>query len=143
MADEILNLDFTGVETGFVAMPIGLYRLRIEEKPLVAPSKKSGESQVNFKFAVVEPGFEGRILFHHCSLQQQALWKLRKTLEAFGVETPQGPIQLDLKTLVGREALAQVGQEDYEGKTKNNITDLMKVDGQAEYPGAGSTVAPF
>lgn len=138
-----LNLDFTGITTDFAPMPIGIYRIRLNEKPTVEPSKKSGENQVNFVFEVIEPEFEGRKLFMHCSLQPQALWKLRKALNGLGVETPDGPIQLNLADLIGREALASVTQDEYQGKMKNQLDELLPLDGSVDYPGAASVTAPF
>lgn len=138
----VVAIDFTGVSSGFEAMPIGNYRSRIQELPKVEPSKKSGEMQVNFVFEVVEPGYEERKLFHHCSLQPQALWKLRKTLEALGVEVPNGPMTLDLQALVGRECYLQVGQEEYKGQMKNTILELISLEGD-QYPGEGSMQAPM
>lgn len=140
---DVLDLDFTGVASEFPTMPIGVYPVRVDEKPEVAPSKKSGEPQVNFVFNVIDPDFEGMKLFLHCSLQPQALWKLRKALNALGVETPDGPIKLNLGDLLGREALAQVTQEEYKGKIKNALSELLPKDGSVEYPGAGSVKAPF
>ena len=49
------------------------------------------------------------------SLADNALWKLKRTLEALGAEIPQSKLRLDTEKFVGRLGLIHVVDEPYVG----------------------------
>ena len=117
-----LNLDFTGVEASKLLKP-GTYLATVDEVT-VETSDNSGEDYLKF----VMKTESGATLFHNTSLQPQALWKLRNTLEAMGLEVPNSAMDLDLEELVGQELGVIVENETYQGKTKSRIVDVISVD---------------
>jgi len=121
----ILQFDFTGVQTEFEPLPVGLYSAAVEEVTFIPHSKKSGEPSVKFVFIVTDTEYEGRKLFYNTSLQKQAAWKFVKTLNALGVEVPSGPARMNFGELVGLPCVLSLTTGEYDGKPKNEIVEVL------------------
>lgn len=124
-SSSVLVIDIEGVSTKFVAMPVGVYTAVVDEAEHVPSSKKSGNPFIKFTFSITHPEFDGRKQFHNCSLVKGALWKLLKTLEALGVPHEGTELRLDLEGLVGLPCSLSLGIEDYKGKPKNSVIDVL------------------
>ena len=84
----------------------------------------------------------GRQFFHNTSLADNALWKLRETFDAFGVDTT-----TNTDTLIGRKCKALVyksiaEQGKRQGQFVNAIQELMPLSGSAPGVGAVKVGAP-
>lgn len=132
----VLTLDFTGVSTEFEPLPVGIYQAVVSELEYVASSEKSGNPYLKFVFEIREEGYTGRKLFMNASLVPNALWKLGKVLDALGVEVPQGEFNLELDSLVGLPCTLAVASREYQGKMRNDVTEVMA-------PSAGPVAPPF
>lgn len=117
-----IPIDLTKVETGTKVIPIGPYRLKCV-KVDYHPSKTSGENCI-YLDVIVNDGspHQGHKMYVNLSLSEKALWKLREGADAFGVRYDQ--TGLDYLDFLGRECLGIVGTEDYNGKTKNVVSEL-------------------
>ena len=118
----VVAVDFTGVESSG-KVEEGRQLLKVDGVPEVKSSESSGSDYINWKFKAT-----GGSIWHTTSLQPQALWNLRNTLEALGLEVPEGAMDLDLSEVDGLELGAEIEHETYQGKKRPRIIDLFPAD---------------
>lgn len=115
-----VKVDFTDVESGG-RVAEGRHRLEVSEVPEVKTSDNSGNDYLQWKFKTPEGG----LLYHITSLAPQALFNLRNTLEALGVEVEQSTMNLELTEYVGLTCGGEVEHEVYQGKKKARLVDIF------------------
>lgn len=118
-----VNVDLSGVETSRKTIPEGTYTLVVDSA--TQKSSQGGNPMIAFEFSVAEGKYRGSKLYENCSLQPQALFKLKSVLIALGMEIPNKAFDLDLKDLIGLTCEAEVGHEVYEGKKKARILEYI------------------
>lgn len=80
--------------------------------------------------------FEGAVLYHNASTSEKALWKLRPLVEAFGIEIPDGPMDLSADDFVGKFAMCSTYKDRYDGKVSIKADDFWAAEeGAAEAAG--------
>ena len=121
-----IKLNFDGVETGYKAVPEGTYEVRVKE--IEAGTSQANAPKLDFKFEIISGKNKGSILFYTCSLQPQALFKLKVILEALGYEIPEGNFNLDIDELIDLECSVEVAHETYEGKKRARIVEFITSD---------------
>lgn len=129
-AKKGIKLNFDGVETGYKAIPEGTYEVRVKE--IETGTSQAGAPKLDFKFEIISGKNKGSILFYTCSLQPQALFKLKVVLEALGYEIPDGNFNLDVDELVDLECSVEVAHETYEGKKRARIVEFLSSDSDDE-----------
>lgn len=129
-AKKGIKLNFDGVETGYKAIPEGTYEVRVKE--IETGTSQAGAPKLDFKFEIISGKNKGSILFYTCSLQPQALFKLKVVLEALGYEIPDGNFNLDVDELVDLECSVEVAHETYEGKKRARIVEFLSSDSEEE-----------
>lgn len=113
-----VKVDFTGVEAnGKVAE--GRCLLTVDGVPEIKKSE-SGNDYINVKFKA-----PGGVLWHTCSLQPQALFNLRNTMESLGMEVAEELMEIDLTEWDGLTCGGEVEHESYGGKKRARIVDLF------------------
>lgn len=129
-----VKVDFTGVETRKL-VPENDYAI----KPVEISQETSGDKNpyLAWTFEISRGDHKGSKLYYNTSLLPQALWNLRGVLEAFGMEVPDGKMELDLKEMVegDYEACATVEHDTYNGKKQARITDINSIDTYGEGDG--------
>lgn len=120
-AKNTLKVDFTGVESSGKVQE-GRQLAEVLECG-VKESESSGNEYINWKLKA-----KGGNIYHTTSLQPQALWNLRNTLEAMGLEVPEAALDLDLAEYPGMELGIEVENETYQGKKRPRIIDVFPVD---------------
>src|SRR5690606_38242185 len=85
-------------------------------------SSNSGEDYLAFVYKVAEGRHEGKTVYDNCSLQPQALWRLRGVLEALGEEVPDSEMDIDLDDLAGKQMMGTIEHEEYRNKPKARLT---------------------
>ncbi len=127
-----LVIDFEGVESGG-GLPIddGRHHLKVS-KVTEEEGQDSGEPYLSFTWKVVSGPCKGARGFDNCSLQPQALWRLRNVLEALGVEVPDSEMELDISELVDMECLSDIVNEEHEGRDKPRFTAFLPLTGEEE-----------
>lgn len=118
-----VNVDLSGVETSRKAIPEGVYTLVVDSA--TQKNSQGGNPMIVFEFSVAEGKYQGSKLYENCSLQPQALFKLKAVLIALGLDIPNKAFDLDLKDLIGMTCEADVGHEVYEGKKKARILEYI------------------
>ena len=125
-----IKLNFDGVETGYKAVPEGTYEVRVKE--IEAGTSQANAPKLDFKFEIISGKNKGSLLFYTCSLQPQALFKLKVVLEALGYEIPEGNFNLDIDELIDLECSVEVAHETYEGKKRARIVEFITSDDSDE-----------
>jgi hypothetical protein len=128
-----IRVDFTNVENKFETIPEGNYEavvFEVEQKV----GKSSGKPYLNWQLKIQGGEYDGRRLFYMTSLSPNALWKLKENLAALGYtdEELAGDFELDTTDLLGRECVAIVKHEEYQGVARDKVDNIIP-------SGAGST----
>lgn len=124
-ATKTISVDFTGV-TGSTKIPEGDYPVRVKE--ITHETSSSGNPYLKWVFEVADGKHKGKQLFHNTSLQPQALFNLRNTLEALQYPVSSEAMKINLDELTGLEAAVAVELENYQGKDKPRIVDIFSLD---------------
>lgn len=114
-----VNVDLSGVEASRKAIPEGTYEVVVNEA--TQKDSRDGNPMIAFEFEVAEGAHKGTKLYENCSLQPQALFKLKSVLLALGMNIPNKAFDLNLRDLVGLTCEVEVGHEVYEGKKRARI----------------------
>lgn len=114
-----VNVDLSGVEVSRKAIPEGTYEVVVNEA--TQKNSRDGNPMIAFEFEVAEGAHKGAKLYENCSLQPQALFKLKSVLLALGMNIPNKAFDLNLRDLVGLTCEVEVGHEVYEGKKRARI----------------------
>lgn len=125
-----VNVDLSGVEAGRKTLPEGTYEVVVNEAN--QKSSKEGNPMISFEFEVTSGANKGYKLYENCSLQPQALFKLKTLLMALGFDIPNKAFDLDLKDLVGLTCEVEVGHEVYEGKKRARILEYINPEDSEE-----------
>jgi hypothetical protein len=124
-----VKVDFTDVEGGFDALPEGNYRGVIDSVENES-SQRSGEPMVIIDYKVTEGKLKGTTAREYCSLQKQALFRLKQRLTAIGYEVPAGPFTFDTDDIVGTPVRIQAGPpRKYEDQMRTTILAVVLDDG--------------
>lgn len=121
--ESSVNIDLSGVEVSRKVIPEGTYQVVVNEAKM--GKSKEDKPKVAFEFEVSEGPNKGFKLFENCSLQPQALFKLKSLLMALEVDIPDGAFDLNLKDLIGLTCEVEVGHEVYEGKKRARILEFI------------------
>lgn len=114
-----VNVDLSGVEASRKAIPEGTYEVVVNEA--TQKDSRDGNPMIAFEFEVAEGAHKGAKLYENCSLQPQALFKLKSVLLALGMDIPNKAFDLNLRDLVGLTCEVEVGHEVYESKKRARI----------------------
>lgn len=114
-----INVDLSGVEASRKAIPEGTYEVVVNGAN--QKDSRDGNPMIAFEFEVTEGAHKGAKLYENCSLQPQALFKLKSVLMALGMDIPNKAFDLNLRDLVGLTCEVEVGHEVYEGKKRARI----------------------
>jgi len=123
----VLKLNFKGIETASL-VPEASYPITPVE--IEKDESQEGNDYLAWEFIITEGKFKGQKLYHNTSLLPQALWNLKGTLEAFGIEVPDGVMNLDLGAICDPENVAgcEVYHDTFDGKKRAKIGDIFPVE---------------
>lgn len=113
-----IKVNFEGVEASG-KVPEGRCLITVDGVPEIKKSE-SGNDYVNIKFKA-----PGGVLYHTCSLQPQALFNLRNTMESLGLEVEESTMDIDLAEWDGLTAGGEVEHETYGGKKRARLIDIF------------------
>lgn len=88
-----------------------------------------------WEFEIVNGKHAGAKVWNNTSLAPQALWNLRGTLEALGIDIPDDDTDIELDDLVDKECIVVIFHEDYEGKKQARIQDILPAEGAGDDDG--------
>lgn len=58
-------------------------------------------------------------------LTENALWRVRNTLEAMGIKVPDKVVKLDITKLIGKELAVTLSDDEYDNKVRSRVTDTF------------------
>jgi len=123
---EVISVDFTGVK-GSNRVPEGEYKVKVVAITM-EESEKSEQPYLKWELEITEGKHKGKKLYHITSLQPQALFNLRNTLEALGVEVEEKAMKLNLNDYIGLEMGVVVEIETYQGNARSRVVDVFNLD---------------
>lgn len=128
VSKNTVRVDFTDTEVRSL-LPEGQYRLKVGDVELKT-SESSGNDYLNWTFITLDDDakLNNQKVWYITSLVPSALWNLRNLLEVLGIETPNGPLDLDLDEYKDLECLGTIEHETYEGKKRAKVTDFESID---------------
>ena len=113
------KVDFTGVEDkDFPEIAPGKYLAKVEE---ISKEEGSEYPYLKWKLSIVSGGAKGLHINHITSLKPSALFNLRNTLIALGLNVPKSAVNIDPDKLVGKTMGIEVIMRPYEGKEYPNV----------------------
>jgi hypothetical protein len=131
-----LNLDFSSVEGGDL-IPEGTYNVvidKVEARPSSNPNNNS--PNLNWQCTIADGEHKNRKVFMTTGTGQNALWKLKDTLEALGISTEGLSVVTDDSSnliiqprLSGLPATAIIKHREWQGKMRAGIESLQGKNG--------------
>ncbi len=120
---RVISVDFSGTSTR-ARVPEGDYLVKVLEIT-EEEGQDSGKPYLAWNLEITTGKFAGKRLKHITSLQPQALFNLRNTLEALNVEVPDSVSDIDLDALEGLEMGVGVEVETYQGNKQSKVVDVF------------------
>ena len=74
-------------------------------------------------------------MYHNASTSDESLWRLRPLLEAFGIEIPDGPMDLEAEDFIGKHAMCSTFKDTYAGGSSIKPDEFWPVDGASSSSG--------
>lgn len=134
MSPVVVNLE--GVKTSLEPISDGVYDARFTKVDFKMSKAKQPKASLEFVFNEDQgEGVAGRKAFVDCSLQPQALFKVKRTLVYMGTDPDELETQVDLEAvftaLIGTEQRVKVGHH-YFNETLHNDFDVATPDGWSD-----------
>ena len=127
-------VDFSGTSLGFDPVPSGIYICEVveaEDGETGENSKEPGAPKTTWTLSVAEGEFQGRKLFRTTTYSEGGKPFLMELLVATGLYTEE---QLrdegwdgDYEAIIGTQLVADVGQQTWDGKIRNQIKSLKPI----------------
>lgn len=134
------NFDFSKIDT-FETLPQGEYTCFLFDVNVKPTSK--GDQMYVLVLKVAEGEYKGRQLFCNLPVLPQTMWKIKETLEAFGAEIPKKAVQVDFDDYLGKKCVAVVDHREWNGKMKEDVQNLIPLDGVEEAAAEFDDDTPF
>jgi len=129
---SLISVDFTGVSSsGGAPIPPGDYAVKVMDVSNEISASK-GNPYLKWELEVISPECKGRKLWHNTVLTPAALWNLRKTLEALGMEIPDSSYDLNIRELINGVMGVTVEHEEYQGKMKAKVADVFALEDEVD-----------
>lgn len=119
-----IKVDMTNVQDGFVTVPEGDYICKVSKITLETSEK--GSKYLKWEFVIGIGEYKGQKIWHNTSLLPQALFNLRNTIQALGIDVPKTVQSIDTDKYIGKIVGITVVHEEYQGKPKAKVADLWR-----------------
>ncbi len=130
---EDQEYDMSGVSTEFKALPEAIYDSVTEEVTLEHTDGDLTKPYLAYVFVI--PSQQNRKAWLNASLQSQSLWKVKKTLEALGIDASGKLTVGQMITLSkGRPCKLYLAVKIFEGKERNEVAEVLPAEGGTPQP---------
>lgn len=130
--NNVVKVDFTDVESNVLLPEVQGATLKVVS---AAAKDNDGGGSIVIRYEVIKADNKklvGKTSNNYFNLGESSLWVLRNFLEAVGVEVPAGPLDIDLTELPDLEFVADITQNDYNGRTSNRLANFSMTDGDSK-----------
>lgn len=121
-----ITLDFSNVSEGSVfsprRLPEGSY-LAIVAK-VEAKNSKAGNPMLVYTLIPVE--HPTAVYPYYIVLDEKQLWKFRALLMAAGKEIPKRKVTVDPESIVGKQIMIDLEDDEWEGREKSTVAGVFK-----------------
>ncbi len=125
---NVITVDFTDVEAGGgMPTPDGFYTAEILSAEQEVSQAGNDMITVRWKTNMGSTGFDRFVLL------PQSLWVLRTALDCMGFDTPDGPFDLDVDSLVGERCGLEIINEEYDEKDQPRVTGYLTEEVAEQY----------
>jgi hypothetical protein len=115
--------DLSDVETKGFVIPEGDYRIRVAD---IETGEGSSGTYFKWTFEIAEGQFEGKKPKpEYTSLAKESQWKLKSLLECLDIPIPAKAFELDYDDVIGKECMASIDHESYEGRIQSKISNFV------------------
>lgn len=126
------KFDFSNVSDGFELLPKGDYPCFLFD--VNHKETKKGDDMYVLVLKVADGHHKGRQLFYNLPVMPSTMWKIKETLETFGMEVPKAAAEVDFDDLLGRMCVAVVRHREWQGKDREDVQTLKPYDGEGFEP---------
>lgn len=88
----------------------------------------TGTEGIGLDLEIVEGSDKGRGLWDTCWVTEKAMWRVKKVLSALKYDIPEGEFDLNTAELIGRRMFVVCEHEEYDGKTRVRVVDMIPQD---------------
>ena len=108
-------------------VPEGTYAVIVTDAEEKTSSK--GTPGIGLDLEITEGSEKGRAVWDTAWVTERAMWRVKKVLSALKYEIPEGEFDLNTADLIGRRMFVSVEHEEYDGKTRARVADVLPQDG--------------
>lgn len=107
--------------------PEGDYAVKVKSAKFGhSGDKETPRLEVTFVFTGTK--LKGKEIRDDLYLTPKALWRLRQTLEALGLNVPSKKVKVDPDKLKGRACAITIEDDEYDGKLQSRVNDIYSLD---------------
>lgn len=133
-----ITLDFSNVSEGSSfsprRLPEGPYLATVAK--VEAKNSKAGNPMLVYTLIPVE--HPTAVYPYYIVLDERQLWKFRALLLAAGKDVPKRKVTVDPESIVGRQIMMDLEDDEWEGRTKSAVAGVFKPSPEdTPAPGAG------
>lgn len=121
-----ITLDFSNVTEGSTfsprRLPEGTYLATLAK--VESKTSKAGNQMLVYTIIPVE--HPTAVYPYYVLLNEKQLWKFRALLLAAGKEVPKRKVTVDPESIVGKQVMIELEDDEWEGREKSTITGVFK-----------------
>lgn len=121
-------------------VPAGQYRLRVIA--ITKAESKAGNPMWVFDWSIVKGPHEGFELRDYATLTVSADWKLTNIMQGLRCLPANKKLRFRPSDLVGKECLARIADDEYQGQKKSRIETYLPLDGDEPQTGRSPNMPP-
>jgi hypothetical protein len=132
-----ITLDFSNVREGSTfsprRLPEGAYLATIAK----VESKDSKAGNPMLVYTIIPAEHPTAVYPYYILLEENQLWKFRALLLAAGKEVPKRKVTVDPESIIGRQVMIDLEDDEWEGREKSSIAGVFKPERQPELASDG------
>lgn len=121
-----ITLDFSNVREGSTFSPRRLPEGSYLADIVKVEHKESSKGNPMLVFTIIPVEHPTAVYPYYAVLADNQLWKLRALLVAAGKEVPRRKVTVDPESLIGRQIMIYLEDDEWEGREKSVITEIFK-----------------
>lgn len=108
--------------------PEGDYAVKVKTAKFGHSGGDKETPRLEVTYVFTQGALKGKEVRDDLYLTPKALWRLRQTLEALGIEVPSKKAKVNPDKLLGKPAAITIEDEEYDDKIYSRVTDTYTID---------------